>query len=140
MSNATKFFFPVHDGEVDNKTRDVLQRLVTEIDRSIRAITPQSLGRTVVVSGGGGAGGGGSFTGTAIMVTQAVTAGVVTVNFPALASTNYGVHGFVLLNGSTDIGLFKPKIPPDTDTRGFTSVQGTCYDTGILYAFIILAA
>lgn len=121
------------------------QKDATLKEREFQAIqqsTKASISNVLTISSGGGSSGGGSssFVGTAIMVTQPVTAGTVTVNFPALASTNYGVHGFVLLNGSTDIGIAKPRIPPDSDTRGLTSCQIIVYDSGLLYAFIVLAA
>ena len=136
--NATKFWFPVSHS--DPETQKLVENLVREIDMSLKAITPSTItGRTVFISGGGGGGGGSSSTITAISVIQAVTPGTVTVNFPALSSTNYAVHCYVRINGTLDIGIAQARVPPDTDTRSFTSVQVIVFDTGTLYTSIILA-
>ena len=111
-----------------------------EIDRSIRAITPTTIsGTTVFVSSGGGDGTGGGSVRTAISIAQSVVPGTITVPFPNVGTSIYGVSAYVIINGSLDLGIAKPRIPPDTDTRTSTSVQVIVYDTGILYTSIVLA-
>jgi len=135
--NATKFWFPVSHS--DPETQKLVENLVREIDMSLKAITPSTItGARILISSGGGSGGSVVSPRTSINIRQAVTAGTITVNFPTLGSTNYGVDAYVMRSSDLFLVVAQPRIPPDVDTRSFSSVQVIVTDTGILSTTITL--
>lgn len=129
MSNSTKFFFPIGGEGLDSKTADVLQRLVAEIDRSIRAITPEAIsGSRVSVVGGSGSGGGAVSSSKIRQGEISVTgAGVLTISFADVGVATYQpqVDAFSQSSEGYEKQLVLPLLPPYTsgDSRTTNSFQ-----------------
>lgn len=114
---------------------------VHKIHEELKAIEADRTGQisTRIVSTGivGGGGAGGTVSKVAIYVGQDVAAaGIVTVPFADLGTSEYGIISFMMnANGVT---LLIPNMPPLTDSRTRVSFTVPVYEAGRVHSFVIL--